>query len=82
MRSTLKERRRARIKYQRAKKKPLGEGSRFAAIAESARLGGAENPEAVAASIGREKYGKRRFQKLSIRGKKEKRPSPERLFYR
>lgn len=68
--STLAQRRAARQGYQQAKKKPLGEGSRFKAVAKSANLGGAKNPEAVAAAIGRKKYGKTRFQKMAARGKK------------
>jgi len=68
--STLSQRRAARKGYQTAKKKPLGEGSRFAAIEKSAGLGGAKNPAAVAAAIGRKKYGKARFQKMAARGKK------------
>lgn len=31
---------------------------------------GVKNPEALAAAIGRKKYGKKRFQKLSKEGKK------------
>lgn len=68
--STLAERRAARRQYQRAKKKPLGEGSRFAAIERSARVGGAANPAAVAAAVGRKKYGKKRFQKMAAKGRK------------
>ena len=68
--STLAERIRARRKYQQ--KKPVGEGSRFKAIEESARLGGATNPAAVAASIGRKKYGKKRFQAMAAAGRKKK----------
>ncbi len=34
-----------------AKKKPLGEGSRFKAVMASAKAGGAKNPAAVAAMI-------------------------------
>lgn len=49
----------------------LGSGARFAALKEkiSAR-GGARNPGAVAAAIGRKKYGKARFQKLAAAGRK------------
>ena len=68
--SSLAQRRAARTKYEQAKKKPLGEGSRFAAIEESARLGGATNPAAVAAAIGRRKYGGKRFAKMAAAGKK------------
>lgn len=57
--STLAERIRARRRYQEAKKKPVGEGNRFKAVEESARLGGAKNP--VAAKIGIAKYGKKKM---------------------
>jgi len=70
--STLKARRKARRLYKKAKKKPPGEGSRFKAVAKSAKLGGARDPGAVAAAIGRKKYGKRRFQKMATAGKKGK----------
>lgn len=68
--STLKQRRAARVAYKRAKKKPLGEGSRFKAVQRAAKLGGARNPAAVAAAVGRKKYGKKRFQKLAAKGRK------------
>lgn len=64
-------RRKARQAYEKAAAttKP-GEGSRFAAIEKSAKLGGATNPAAVAAAIGRRKYGKKRFQQMAVAGKK------------
>ena len=65
-------RRAARKKYEQAEKKPLGEGSRFRALAKSAKLGGAKNPEAVAASIGRKKYGQKKMTQLAVSGKKRK----------
>ena len=42
----------------------------FKKVAAAAKAGGAENPEAVAASIGRKKYGKEKFQKAATAGKK------------
>jgi hypothetical protein len=71
--STLAERRRLRKKYQEAAStsKP-GEGKRFAAVAASAAAGGAKNPEAVAAAVGRKKYGKEAFQKMAARARKHK----------
>jgi len=69
--STLAERRAARRQYQKAKRKSVGEGSRFRALEKSAKLGGAKNPAAVAAAIGRKKYGKKRFQKMAAKGKKK-----------
>lgn len=37
----------------------------------TSKLKGAESPKALAAYIGREKYGKKRFQKMAEKGKKE-----------
>ncbi len=52
-------------------KAPLGEGGRFAALKEKiAAKGNVTDPGAVAAAIGRKKYGKAGFQKLAARGKK------------
>jgi hypothetical protein len=42
----------------------------FKAVEASAAAGGARNPAAVAASIGRKKYGKAKFQKAAASGKK------------
>lgn len=42
----------------------------FAKVKASAARGGARNPGAVAAAIGRKKYGKARFQKAAARGVK------------
>lgn len=53
------------------KKAPLGEGSRFAAVEKSAKKGGAENPAAVAAAVGRKKYGQKKMTELSQKGKKD-----------
>ena len=52
---------------------PLGSGERFAALKASlAKKSGITNPGALAASIGRKKYGKKRFQKLAAKGRKNK----------
>lgn len=53
---------------------PLGSGARFAALkAKLAARGNVSNPAAVAASIGRKKYGRRGFQKLSAAGRHRRR---------
>jgi len=58
----------------KAKKMPkLGTGKRFASLSSSlARKGKVRDPGAVAAAIGRRKYGAARFSKLSARGRKKK----------
>lgn len=50
-------------------KAKLGSGSRFAALKAKLSKQGISNPAALAASIGRKKYGKTRFQKLAAKGK-------------
>lgn len=53
------------------KQPPLGSGERFAALkSKLASRPGVTNPGALAAYIGRKKYGKARFQKLSAKGRK------------
>lgn len=42
----------------------------FKKVAAAAAAGGAKDPDAVAASIGRKKYGKEKFQKAAAAGKK------------
>jgi len=54
------------------KKAKLGSGARFKEVERSAAKSGASNPAAVAAAIGRKKYGKAKFQKLAAAGKKKK----------
>lgn len=62
----------ARKGYQRAKKSKPGSGKRFRAVKKSAAAGGARDPGAVAAAIGRKKYGKKKFQKMAAAGRKRK----------
>ena len=51
-------------------KAKLGSGARFAALKEAlSKKSGIENPRALAASIGRKKYGAERFAKLSAKGR-------------
>lgn len=55
------------------KKKPkLGGGERFKAVEESAKKSGASDPAAVAAAIGRKKYGDAKMNALAKTGKKRK----------
>lgn len=56
-----------------AKSMAVGGGGRFAALKKKLEArGGVTNPGAVAASIGRAKYGKARFQKMASRGRKRR----------
>lgn len=47
----------------------LGTGTRFDNAVKYFTKKGVNNPKALAASIGRKKYGKKRFQKLAAKGK-------------
>ena len=48
----------------------VGGGGRFKKLVKELRSKGAEDPKALAASIGRKKYGKAAFQKMAAAGKK------------
>lgn len=50
-------------------KAKLGSGVRFKALKGKLATQGASNPGALAAWIGRKKYGKKRFQKLASKGR-------------
>lgn len=65
-----KKKKKLRQAYETARKtsKP-GEGKRFKALERSVAAGGARDPGAVAAAIGRKKYGKKRFQKMAAAGR-------------
>ena len=53
------------------KKAPLGQGGRFQALKNKlASRPGVTNPGALAAYIGRKKYGNKKFQSLSAKGRK------------
>lgn len=70
-RQNIAARRAAREKYQEAaKNNPPGEGYRFKAVEAAAAAGGARNPGAVAAAIGRKKYGKAKMAKMAAAGRK------------
>lgn len=49
---------------------PVGQGGRFAAVEASAAKSGASNPAAVAAAVGRKKYGAKKMAELSAKGRK------------
>lgn len=47
----------------------LGGGGRFRMVADQARRSGARDPEAVAAAVGRRKYGAKRMAELAAQGR-------------
>lgn len=51
-------------------KAPLGQGGRFAALKQKLAKRGVKDPAALAAWIGRKKYGKEKFQKLAAKGRR------------
>ncbi len=51
-------------------KAKLGSGKRFASLKRRLAAKGARNPSALAAAIGRKKFGKKKFQKLAARGRR------------
>lgn len=53
------------------KKAPPGEGGRFAALKQNLE-GKVDDPAAVAAAIGRKKYGKKKMAEFAAKGKKKK----------
>lgn len=52
------------------KQAKLGSGARFKKVEASARKSGASDPGAVAASVGRKKYGAKKMAKLAAKGRK------------
>ena len=61
----------AKRAVEKAAKKPLGEGSRFEAVVKSAEASGAKNPKAVAAAVGRKKYGNKKMQAMAAAGRRK-----------
>ena len=53
------------------RKPELGTGERFQRLVTKLKAKGAKNPKALAAWIGRRKYGAKRFQKLAAAGRKQ-----------
>lgn len=53
------------------RKPKLGTGTRFKSLVSTLSKKGYKNPSALAAFIGRKKFGNKRFQKLSLAGRKK-----------
>lgn len=53
-------------------KPKLGTGERFRRLVAKLKRKGVKNPKALAAWIGRRKFGKKRFQQLAARGRRRK----------
>lgn len=48
----------------------LGSGARFAELSEKLKKRGAKDPDALAAYIGRRRYGKKKMAKLAAKGER------------
>lgn len=57
------------VKFKNKSMKPGG-GGRFAKLKSKLARKGVRNPGAVAAAIGRKKYGKKKFQAMAVKGRK------------
>lgn len=53
-------------------KPKLGSGARFKAVERSAARSGASDPAAVAAAVGRKKYGAKKMAKMASAGRKRR----------
>lgn len=49
----------------------LGGGGRYRKLVRELAAKGAKDPKALAAAIGRKKYGKKKFQELAAAGRKK-----------
>jgi hypothetical protein len=56
---------------QQVMKSTLRSGARFKALTKKLKKGGAKNPKALAAHIGRNKYGKKRMAEMAAKGRKK-----------
>ncbi len=52
-------------------KAKLGSGARFKALEKKVAAKGVDDPAALAASIGRKKYGAKKMEKMAAKGKKK-----------
>jgi hypothetical protein len=60
------------MKAPKKRKPKLGTGKRFKALTSKLSKKGAKNPKALAAWIGRKKYGKKKMAKMSAKGRKRR----------
>lgn len=64
------------------KKPKLGSGKRFKTLANKMAREGVDDPNAVAASIGRKKYGNKKMTKMAQKGKsRHAKDMPEHNYY-
>lgn len=72
-RASARARKRKGFSFKKSGSAPLGSGERFKALSSAiAKRKGVKNPKAIAAAIGRKKYGRKRFSQLSAAGRRKK----------
>lgn len=59
----------------------LWSGARFKALSKKLKKQGVEDPNALAASIGRKKYGQKKMTKMAVAGKKKASPKKRSSLY-
>jgi|TARA_R110002126_G_scaffold673_1_gene4138 hypothetical protein len=59
-------------KKKKKKKPKLGTGKRFKNLSSKLKKKGAKNPKALAAWIGRKKFGKKKMSAMAAKGKKRR----------
>tara|TARA_R100001163_G_C4991148_1_gene143697 strand:- start:26 stop:235 length:210 start_codon:yes stop_codon:yes gene_type:complete len=62
----------ARQQVMKARKPKLGSGARFKSLTKKLKKGEAKNPKALAAYIGRKKYGPKKMAAMAKRGRKRR----------
>ena len=60
------------VKSPKKRKSKLGSGARFKALTTQLKKRGAKNPKALAAFIGRKKYGKKKMTAMAKKGRKRR----------
>ena len=60
------------MKAPKKRKLKLGSGKRFKQLTSQLKKRGAKSPKALAAWIGRKKYGKKKMAKMSAKGRKRR----------
>jgi len=60
------------MKAPKKRKPPLGSGKRFKQLTTKLKRGGAKNPKALAAFIGRKKYGTKNMTRMAAKGRHRK----------
>ena len=60
------------MKSPKKRKPSLGSGKRFKSLTRKLKKRGAKNPKALAAFIGRKKYGPKKMAKMAAKGRRRK----------